>query len=141
MQSDVEKIILHALASGVSPAGPLGAIFSPHLDSLLSDSELLTVLRHNITLSEPFFPPAANLVPLLTASNNWAVHANFSLSGSAMQSSDPHLVMSQLPASFSEVVFQDTNPNEPDSLVVGVTVPGLPSIVMGRTKFVSFGMT
>ncbi len=140
MQADTEKLLLHALSSGVSPSGPLGALFTPHLDQLHLDEELLTAIR-SLHIHEPFLPPSAAVVPMLTASNNWAIHASKSASGFAVQCNDPHLVVSQLPVAIAEVVFHDTTPGELDDVVMGASVPGMPSVIMGRTKFVSFGMT
>ncbi len=139
MQSDLEKFLLQVIRAGAPVDGPLADIFT--LDhAALNDPELLDVLRNKVELHNSPLPGFVNIIPTLTASNNWAVHANLTASGGALLCSDPHLVLSQLPAAFYEIVHHD-RADRPDPLALGITVPGIPSLVMGRTNLVAFGMT
>lgn len=69
-------------------------------------------------------------------SNNWAVGPSRSKSGQTMVSNDPHLDNRILPGTWHPVgLFA------PDVQVVGASLPGMPGILVGRTKHVAFGVT
>jgi penicillin amidase len=69
-------------------------------------------------------------------SNNWAVGPSRSKSGKAMVSNDPHLDNRILPGTWHPVgLFA------PDIQAVGAALPGMPGILIGRTKHVAFGVT
>jgi penicillin amidase len=69
-------------------------------------------------------------------SNNWAVGPSRTASGKAMLSNDPHLDNRILPGNWHPVgLFA------PDVQAVGVSLPGMPGILVGRTKHVAFGVT
>jgi penicillin amidase len=69
------------------------------------------------------------------ASNAWAVAGWRSSTGAAMLASDPHLQQT-LPSIWYQVVI-DT----PGLHVSGVSVPGLPGVVIGRTPGLAWGLT
>lgn len=69
-------------------------------------------------------------------SNNWAVGPSRSNSGKAMVSSDPHLDNRILPGTWHPVGLFS-----PEIQAVGAALPGLPGILVGRTKHVAFGVT
>eukprot|EP00048_Salpingoeca_helianthica_P003862 m.71286 g.71286 ORF g.71286 m.71286 type:complete len:792 (+) comp12936_c0_seq4:70-2445(+) len=140
MQSDLEKFLLQVVRAGAPLEGPLSEIFSLDGATLEQDTELLDVLRNKVQLHHSPLPSFVNIIPTLTASNNWAIHATHTASGGALQCNDPHLILSQLPAAFYELVHVD-RADRPDPVAVGISVPGIPSLVMGRTNLVSFGMT
>lgn len=79
----------------------------------------------------------AAIVPSMRASNNWAVHASLSASGGALQANDPHLAINRLPGVWTEMAFRCG----PERSAFGITIPGAPSLVMGRTQHVSWGLT
>ncbi|MCX7176398.1 MAG: penicillin acylase family protein [Proteobacteria bacterium] len=69
-------------------------------------------------------------------SNNWAVGPSRSASGKAMVSNDPHLDNRMLPGTWHPVGLFS-----PDIQVVGAALPGMPGILVGRTRHVAFGVT
>jgi penicillin amidase len=69
-------------------------------------------------------------------SNNWAVGPSRTASGKAMVANDPHLDNRILPGNWHPVgLFA------PDIQAVGAALPGMPGILVGRTKHVAFGVT
>jgi penicillin amidase len=131
-QGDAEVVILQALRAGVDRA-KLSRIFHPHLEGL-DDAlfEAIQAVRHVPSLV-PGLPP----LPGLRASNNVAVAGRLSASGGALYASDPHLEVNRLPAIWYEVVGE-----LPDGdFRTGVTVPGVPGLVMGRTRAIAGGLT
>jgi len=134
-QLDLEKMIVQALHAGVDVAR-LRELFAPHLDGL--DGELLALIRR-LRIEEGLLPPAVRWLaglPRLVASNNWALAPSRSASGAALQCNDPHLEVNRLPAIWYEMVGHTA-----DDYRIGITMPGLPGLVMGRTRAVSFGFT
>lgn len=131
-QGDAEIALLQALRAGVD-RGRLARLFHPHLAGL--DDALLDAI-----LAVRFVPPLVpGLPPLpaLRASNNVAVAGRLSVSGAALYASDPHLEVNRLPAIWYEVVGE-----LPDGdFRTGVTCPGVPGLVMGRTRAIAGGFT
>ena len=83
---------------------------------------------------EQFGCCAANQLAL--GSNNWAVSAQRSPGGKPIVVNDPHLETTLLPTTFYPVGLFT-----PDLRAVGVNVPGLPGIIIGRNQFVAAGAT
>jgi len=69
-------------------------------------------------------------------SNGWAVNGNKSSTGKPIVASDPHLNPTSLPGVFYPcgLFFEDIR-------VVGVTVPGIPGVIIGRNQNVALGLT
>jgi len=134
-QQDLEKVLVQAIHGGVDPAR-LRALFRPHLDGL--DDALVALLRR-VHVAQGVLPDAVRFLaaaPKLKASNNWAVAAARSATGSALQCNDPHLEVNRLPAIWYEWVGL-----LPDDYRMGASMPGLPGLVMGRTRALSAGFT
>lgn len=69
-------------------------------------------------------------------SNNWAIGPTRSASGKAMVVNDPHLDNRILPGTWHPVgLFA------PGIQAVGAAIPGLPGILVGRTRHTAFGVT
>jgi penicillin amidase len=68
-------------------------------------------------------------------SNNWAISGEKTASGAAMMSTDPHLTLS-LPA-----IWYETQLNAPGINAYGVTLPGVPVIIMGFNNHIAWGNT
>ena len=131
-QGDAETVLLQALRAGVDPA-KLARLFHPRLDGL--DDALLAAIRavRHVSPLVPGLPPLSGL----WASNNVAVAGRLSSSGAALYATDPHLEVNRLPAIWYEVVGE-----LPDGdFRIGVTVPGVPGLVMGRTRAIAGGFT
>jgi penicillin amidase len=134
-QQDMEHLLAQAIGSGVS-LEKLRALCSPHLDGLDDATvELIGKLRF-------IRPPVADsigfltAVPTLMASNNWAVSGTRTASGAPLQCNDPHLECNRLPAIWYEAIMHTA-----DDYRTGATMPGIPGLVMGRTRNLSFGFT
>ena len=134
-QQDIEKFLVQAIRSGV-PTERLAKLTAPHLEGLdEATAELITKLRH----VQPLLPEALRFlgaVPTLMASNNWAVAGTRTASGNPFQCNDPHLECNRLPAIWYETIMHTD-----DDYRIGATMPGVPGLVMGRTRNLSFGFT
>lgn len=134
-QQDVEKLIIESVANGVD-VERLRSLYAPHLDGMTSTivDLIQQTQRHGSTLPDSvrFLAP----LPRLMASNNWAVSSHRSTTGSALQANDPHLEVNRLPCIWYEFIGHVRNDYR-----MGVGIPGLPGLVMGRTAHVSYGFT
>ncbi len=68
-------------------------------------------------------------------SNNWAVAGTKTASGNAILCDDPHLTLS-MPSIWYEMQLQTPTMN-----VYGVTLPGAPSVIIGFTDSIAWGVT
>ncbi|MEZ4570817.1 MAG: penicillin acylase family protein [Thermomicrobiales bacterium] len=75
------------------------------------------------------------IFPQFGASNAWAVSPEHSVTGGALLANDPHLELRN-PSIWCEVQVE-----APGFRVAGMTVPGIPAIVIGRTPGVAWGVT
>ena len=69
-------------------------------------------------------------------SNNWAVAPARTASGAAVVTNDPHLDARALPGPWHPVGL-----HAPGIRAIGVGLPGVPGILVGRTAHVAFGVT
>ncbi len=79
----------------------------------------------------PIFP----FMELGGASNAWAVSASHSITGGALLANDPHLELRN-PSIWYEVRIE-----APGFRVAGMTVPGIPAVVIGKTPEIAWGVT
>ena len=79
---------------------------------------------------------------VITGSNNWAVDGAHSASGAALVANDMHLAIN-VPIIWYRASLAFPNPSQPDTTerITGVTLPGLPSIVVGSNGHVAWGFT
>jgi penicillin amidase len=133
-QQDFEKFLCMSLSKGISPA---------YFKSLFPNIDQLGLEEIILPLQKTFFdlaPVPSNhflaSLPKLKASNNWVIGPEKSETGSAIMASDPHLEINRLPALWYEFAFSHLN-----DFKVGITIPGVPGIVMGRNKSLSFSFT
>jgi penicillin amidase len=68
-------------------------------------------------------------------SNNWAISGEKTASGAAIMSTDPHLTLS-LPA-----IWYEAQLNAPGINAYGITLPGVPVIIMGFNENIAWGNT
>ena len=68
-------------------------------------------------------------------SNNWALDGIRSVSGSPLVANDPHLPLS-LPGTWYQALLRS-----PDYEASGMTIPGLPLVVIGRSQYLSWSLT
>lgn len=102
--------------------------------------ELWRSAKPDSLISGLFSPPATTpwvpaSMPSL-GSNNWVVNGKKSDSGLPIMVNDPHLDATILPGPWFPIgLFA------PGIQAVGATIPGLPGILVGRTKHLAFGVT
>ena len=131
-QQDLEKIVIQAIQRGTS-IERLQKLFSPHLDGITR--ELVELIRQ-VRVFQPVVSPLPTVLPSFTSSNNWAVAPGRSETGRALECHDPHLECNRLPAVWYEALL-----HTPDDYQVGATMPGVPGVIMGRTRQISAGFT
>ena len=74
--------------------------------------------------------------PRMMASNNWVIAGKSTAGGSAILANDPHLETNRLPNVWYEVVM-----TAGERYGIGCTMPGLPGLLVGRTKRLAIGAT
>ncbi len=79
------------------------------------------------------FPLAGGIEGI--GSNNWVVHGDATVSGKPLLANDPHLALN------TPALWYFAKLKAPGIEVTGATLPGLPSVVLGRTKGVAWGFT
>ncbi len=80
-------------------------------------------------------------LPLLGASNNWAVSGNWTKSGTPLLANDTHLGLT-LPNVFYLVhVNAGSKSNAPPVSFIGASAPGVPGILLGQTDRLAWGYT
>ncbi len=134
-QADAELFIIQAIHAGAD-LGKLKSLFAPHLDGLTP--ELVDLIRQT-ELHQPLLPKAAlfhRVVPPPIASNNWVVAGRKSQSGSTLAAFDPHLEINRLPA-----VWYESTQVLPEDFRSGISMPGVPGMVMGRSRHYAAGLT
>jgi penicillin amidase len=73
-------------------------------------------------------------------SNNWALAGNRTEHGSAIIADDMHLMI-QLPNTWYRAVLEYKDTDDHQRRLVGVTLPGLPTLVTGSNGHVAWGFT
>ena len=68
-------------------------------------------------------------------SNNWVVNGSNTTSGKPLLANDPHLSLA------APAIWYYTKQKAPGIEVTGATLPGGPSVILGRTKGVAWGFT
>lgn len=131
-QAEIEHLFVQLVQEGV-PKSCLNNIFP----GILGDYDEKLLAR--VKLADSIVPDAVkwnSLLQPLMASNNWVLSGEKTMSGQAMLANDPHLEINRLPAFWYET-FIEIN----DTYTCGATVPGIPSILIGRNQDLAFGVT
>ena len=87
-------------------------------------------------LDDPVLARFLDQGPLLLGSNNWAVSGAKSENGRPVVANDPHLDAHRLPGPWHPVGLC-----APGFSALGVSIPGIPGIIIGRNEDVAFGVT
>ncbi|MCH2132585.1 MAG: penicillin acylase family protein [Phycisphaerales bacterium] len=99
-------------------------------------AETLPPLPPAGTTIDPGEPPAgANPRRELPGSNNWAVAGSRTRDGGALMANDPHLLVT-LPGIWYRIRML-----WPDTDLMGLSLPGLPGVVIGTNGHVAWGFT
>ena len=134
-QQDVEKFIIQSIKNNVD-VNKLKSLFTPHLDEMTD--EIVTLIKKT-KLYQTTIPDSVKFLaalPKMKASNNWMVAPKKSKSGNVIQCNDPHLECNRLPAVWYEYVA-----TVGEDKLVGVNMPGVPGLIMGRTQNIGVGFT
>ncbi|UCB44616.1 MAG: penicillin acylase family protein [Spirochaetota bacterium] len=75
-------------------------------------------------------------IPKFIASNNCVISGKFTESGKPIICGDIHLQINRLPSIWEEIVML-----LPDNKMAGVSIPGTPGLVVGRTKNIAWAPT
>lgn len=131
-QEEMERLIVEMVQAGVT-AEKLKELFPGSLGGL--DAELIkkVKLAERIVPAEVVWNVA---LPRVMASNNWVVSGAKTASGKAILSNDPHLEINRLPNVWSEMVLRCG-----ERWALGVTMPGLPGLLIGRNPDLAWGAT
>ncbi len=133
-QRQMEKFLIQALRAGTS-VSKLQQLFAPHLDGL-SDQLVDYIKRVNLWHTPGLSASLTAGLPRLAASNNWAVAGEHSVTGYPLECHDPHLPCNVLPQPWYELVTHVGH-----RYSIGISIPGIPGLVMGRNNEVSVGFT
>ncbi|HEX9971514.1 MAG TPA: penicillin acylase family protein, partial [bacterium] len=130
-QGDMEKFLIQMIQNGVDE-NRIKALF-PYLTEKI-DYDLIKQIK----LINEIVPAHLwqGVLPNLRASNNWVVSGKRTKSGQPILASDPHMEVNRLPALWSEMIWKLN-----DQTTMGITMPGVPAIVMGRTNNIAWGGT
>ena len=121
-QGDMEKLLVQMIKAGLDE-GRIKALF-PYLTEKI-DYDLIKKIK----LTAEMVPSRLwqGLAPSLRASNNWVVSGSRTKSGQPLLAGDPHMEVNRLPALWHEMVWKIG-----DRFMMGITMPGVPIMVMGR---------
>ncbi len=132
IQANMEKFLVELIRKGLAQEKII------ELFPYLTDS-VDTELMNRVSLSPPLVPEAVawlNRLPRFNASNNWAVAGRHTRSGFPILCGDPHLEVNRLPNVWQEVVLR-----LPGNTLMGVSVPGVPGLIIGRSSHLAWSAT
>ncbi|XP_063693857.1 penicillin acylase 2 proenzyme-like isoform X1 [Bolinopsis microptera] len=129
----VEKLVLE-IARETDQLEIFKMVFEPHLNHV--NDELIEIYK-TIKDFRSLGDQNTIHVPKLTNSNNWVVSGKLSQSGFPILGTDPHMDISNNPNIFYESQYI----GEDGLNVIGISAPGNPGIVMGRSSYVAWGLT
>lgn len=131
-QGEMERFLIELVQAGMDEAR-LNELFPDILGGL--DVELIKQIK----LQERLVPPASlwNIaVPVMMASNNWAVSGKKTRSGKPVLANDPHLEVNRLPNVWYEMALKIG-----DTYAIGGTMPGAPALLVGRNPDLAWSAT
>jgi len=131
-QEFLEHLIVEWVQHGVD-IEKLKELFSPDLDGI--DCELLKKVKLERTMSTKARMELGKLARF-RASNNWVVAGRRSTVGHPILCNDPHLEINRLPPIWYEAQLVVGG-----QWLAGATVPGFPTVVIGRNRNVAWGVT
>lgn len=100
-----------------------------------SDYKKLSVLNSSLIETDKQYRKFLGISGTHLGSNNWVVNSKMSASGKPIIANDPHLAFSA-PGKFYAAVIKSNSWN-----AAGVTIPGIPGIVIGKNEDISWTMT
>ncbi|MEO0278822.1 MAG: penicillin acylase family protein, partial [candidate division WOR-3 bacterium] len=134
-QAYVERWIRDVIRAGL-PVQMLDELFPGMLIGV--DPELISKSTEASFSLPPH--PIHDIELLPQGSNNWVVSGDHSISGYPILANDPHIQINYLPSIWYEVVLKWTYNNK-SCYAAGISIPGIPGIVIGRTAKLAWGVT
>ncbi|MBP9885528.1 MAG: penicillin acylase family protein [Leptospiraceae bacterium] len=131
-QAEIERLFIEMVQAGLSETH-LKELFPNILAGANYDWIKKIQLEERVISPEILWEIGA---PKMMASNNWVIGGKLTKSGKPILSNDPHLEINRLPAVWCEVILTTR-----DWFAMGGSMPGIPGILTGRTKDLSFGVT
>jgi penicillin G amidase len=99
----------------------------------------MSTVQNNITaisdLASQIAQLPAGALHQISSSNNWAVNGPKTASGNALMAGDPHLHLT-LPS-----IWYQLDTSSPGYSFRGVSIPGLPAILIGQNQHISWSLT
>lgn len=131
-QGEMERLLVELVQAGMDE-DRLNELFPGILGGLDIDLIKKTALQERIVNPASLWNLA---VPVMMASNNWAVSGKKTASGKPILANDPHLEVNRLPNVWYEMVFKIK-----DHYAMGATMPGAPALLVGRTPDLAWSAT
>jgi len=131
-QAEVERFFIELVQGGVSTER-LAELFP--IDPEKFDREII----EKVQLEERLIPNELvwnQVVPRMMASNNWVVSGKKTASGATIMANDPHLEVNRLPN-----VWCEQSLKWGERYVIGMGMPGLPGVIIGRSQSLAWGAT
>lgn len=130
-QGDMEKFLIQMIQHGMEE-DKIKVLF-PYLTEKIDYNLIKQIQLVNEIVPSHLWQ---GVLPNLRASNNWVISGKRTKSGHPMLASDPHMEVNRLPALWYEMIWKLN-----DQTMMGITMPGVPAIVMGRTEHIAWGGT
>lgn len=134
-QYEMERLFIQFVQKNIGIAR-LKELF-PNISDEITPENLDLIKK--IKVSETIVPESIkwnNVIPKMTASNNWVISGKKTKSGKPVLANDPHLETNRLPNIWYEVMLKTK-----DNYVFSSTMAGLPAFLLGRTKNLAWGAT
>ncbi len=131
-QAEVERFFIELTQSGIKTEA-LAELFPIDVDNF--DRQLV----ESIHLQERMVPKEViwnQALPRMMASNNWVLAGKRTKSAHAMMANDPHLEVNRLPN-----VWCEQSLSWPGGALLGMGMPGMPGVVIGRNQDIAWGAT
>lgn len=129
-QQDLEKFLIEMLKNGISPEKIQSLVHNQEKISLEVIHLLKKVNLHNTLLPKSL--TKLKFLPRIQASNNWAMKHGENI----IHACDPHLECNRLPSIWYEMHFKGDQTD-----LFGISMPGVPGIVMGINKNITYSFT
>ena len=92
-------------------------------------------IAQSVEIEQGIQAQLASLFPDVEASNSWVISGERTTTGSPILANDPHLNL-QTPS-----VWYQSSINSPEVEAIGVSIPGIPGIQIGRNRDIAWGQT
>lgn len=137
-QAEVERFFIEMVQAGVDNER-LAELFPIDPDSFDRDLIMSVSLGERIVPTDVLWKIA---LPRTMASNNWVVAGRKTRSGKPIMANDPHLEVNRLPNVWYEQCVKWGKDSSRDSgYMIGMGMPGLPGVPVGRNDKVAWGAT